>query len=74
MTLLTAMIIQTRGDDVVCAAGGPSKEGKYSGLVELHSNGDYDHLLLSSEPEYESALAAVNAMENVVRQVREAKL
>ena len=74
MTMLTAMIIQTRGEDIVCTAAGPSEGEKYSGYIELHTDGEYDHLLLSSEPVYDSKLDAVNDMLDVVKKVREAKL
>lgn len=74
MTYITAAIIQTRGDDIVCTGAGPANNGKYSGFVELHADGEYDHLLLSSEPVYDSKLDAINEMLDFVKQVRETKL
>jgi hypothetical protein len=74
MTFLTAMTIQLRGEDIICTAAGPSEEGKYSGFIELHTDGEYDHLLISSNPVYDSKLDAVNGMLDVVKQVREAEL
>ena len=74
MTFLTAAIIQTRGEDVVCNAAGPDENGKHCGLIELHDNGEYDHLLISTEPVYESNDVALKAMNDIVGEVREMKL
>lgn len=71
MTRLTGMIIQSRGDDIVCAAGGPSREnGKFCGWIELYRNGEYDHALLSSPAIYDSEEVAIKEMENIVTKVR----
>lgn len=74
MTRLTALIIQSRGDDIVCTAGGPNKNGKFSGWIELYRNGEFDHALLSSEPVYTSEEVATEEMRKIVKQVRSAEL
>jgi hypothetical protein len=70
MTRLTAIIIRTRGDDIRCDAGGPNRDGKWTGWVTLYNGDDYDHELLSTQPVYDSKDAAVAAVQEVVRVVR----
>lgn len=71
MNFLTALIIQSRGDDIVCDAGGPTKkEGKYVGWIQLYRNGEYDHDLVSTEPVYDSKQDAIFAMQELVKTVR----
>lgn len=70
MNLLTALIIQSRGDDIVCDAGGPTENGKYSGWIQLYRNGEYDHDLVSTEPVYDSKQDAIFAMQELVKTVR----
>jgi hypothetical protein len=67
---ITALIIQTRGKDVVCDVGGPSEEDKYYGLISLHRNGEFDHDLLSTEPIFNTKEQALIAMQDTVKQIR----
>ena len=71
VSMLTAMIIQSRGKDVKCLAGGPDKStGKYVGWITLFQDGEYDHELLSSEPIYETKGKAIKAMRDFVAEIR----
>jgi|GEM_PF-3903176 len=67
---LTAAIIQTRGDDVRCLAGGPNDHGKWTGWISLYRDNIYDHDLLNTQPVFDSETAAVSAMEDVVSKIR----
>ena len=69
MTRLTAMIIQSRGDDVFCRAT-LSANDKYEGWICLYRNGRYDHDLLSTDAIYDTKKAAVEAMKDVVKEIR----
>jgi hypothetical protein len=71
MDVLTLMIILTRGKDVVCSFGGPSKDnGKYVGWLLLFRDGEYDHELLNTEAIYDSGRKAKKAMEKLVADLR----
>ena len=70
MTYLTALIIQERPQDIVCTAGGPNKNGKWAGWINLHKpNGDYDHPLISTNAVYDSKRKAIKAMKDLVKEV-----
>lgn len=72
MTRLTAMIIATNGEDIKCSAGGPSKtNGNYVGWIEHWRDGRLHQPLLNSEPVFKSAEKAVEAMKEIVQEVRE---
>ena len=74
MNNLTYLIIATRGDDIKCDFGGPSKKnGKYVGWITLYRNGEYDHELLNTEAIFETGLEAKEHMENLVSKIREKK-
>lgn len=74
VTMITAMKIQANGDDVKCVAYG-SKEGKYSGIVELWHGDDFHEVMLSTDPPtFDSKKAAVEHMEDIVKQVRDIDL
>ena len=70
ISMLTAMIIQSRGDDVKCEVAGPNKDGKYIGWINLYQDSEYDHALLDSGPAFDSKDAALEKMESVVKQIR----
>ena len=73
MSRLTALIIQTNGNNIKCDAAGPSPEnGKYSGWINLWKRGAFHQPLLNSEPVYESEEKAIEAMKEVVKAVRAA--
>ena len=74
MTRLTGMIIQTRGEDIVCTAGGPGHDGTHYGFVELHRDGEYDHVLITLPTVYKSEEAALTAATELVREVRAMEL
>lgn len=70
MTKLTAAIIQTRGDDIKCEAGGPDNEGKYTGWITLYRKGELDRNLLNTPPVYNTEKEAVAAVTTAVEEVR----
>lgn len=74
ISLITALVIQTRGDDIRCEAVRDNKTGRWSGHVNLYRKGCFHATQLSSEPVFKSSKAAVEAMENAVKQVRAMKL
>ncbi len=74
MTRLTAMIIQTRGDDVKVDAGGPDDNGKWTGWINLYKAGEYDHALISTESIYNTREAAITAIEDVINKVKDLDL
>jgi hypothetical protein len=75
MNLITALEIQTNGDDVVCSVGGPAKDnGKYVGWIELWRDGVLHKPMLSTEPVFNTAKEAKEYMEDIVKQVRTLEL
>ena len=62
----TANVIET--NDVRCEAGGPDKDGKWTGWIMK----DVDRWfpLLNSEPIYDDKKQAVAAMQSIVDQIR----
>jgi len=70
MTRLTAIIIQTRGDDVKCMASEPDKNGKCAGWIYLLKDGNIHTPLISTKAIYDSKEAAKSAMEEIVEKVR----
>ena len=75
MNRLTMLIIKTRGKDIKCQAGGPSKiNGKYTGWITLFKDGNYDHELLNTESIYDTKEDAINEMKKLVKEVRKIKL
>ena len=73
VTMITAMEIQTNGDDVKCAAYG-SNIGLYSGMVELWHSDEMHKVMLSTEPIFLTKKEAINSMEDIVKQVRDIDL
>lgn len=72
MTNLSKLIIQTRGDDIKCDVGGPSKEeGKYVGWITLYNDGRYHTELLSTNPVFDTKEDALKYMEDLVKKMRE---
>ena len=75
MTLITALEIQTNGDDIRCAAGGPSTEnGKYVGWISLWRGGNLHKEMLSTDAIFDTADEAKTYMESVVAKVRDTDL
>jgi hypothetical protein len=75
MTLLTALTIQTRGDDVVCAGYLDKNTDKFRGAIDLHHDGFFHtHLLSQREAVHDTEAAAIAAMEGIVKQIRVADL
>ncbi|TSC96925.1 MAG: hypothetical protein CEN88_256 [Candidatus Berkelbacteria bacterium Licking1014_2] len=70
MDHLTALIIQTRGDDIRCLAGGPDKDGKYAGWISLYRGDEYDHDLLSTNPCFQDEASAIKHMQSLVEEIR----
>jgi hypothetical protein len=74
VTMLTALIIQSRGDDVKCEYTGPDKDGMYTGWINLYRDEEYDHPLLDSGPTFKEKKIAIETMEGIVVQIREIDL
>ena len=74
MTLITALEIQTNGDNVKCLAGGPDKTGKWTGWIYLYRDGDIHKAMLSTEAVFETEAEALTHMEDLVTEVRELDL
>ena len=66
ITVYTALCIAN--NPVLCQAGGPDKDGKWTGWIMKDE--DRWSPLLNSQPIYESHDAAVKAMEEVVKAIR----
>jgi hypothetical protein len=63
------MIIATNDDDTVwAAAGGPNAEGKFAGYILF---GERHRILVSTPPAYDSADAAKEEMQGVIKRCRE---
>jgi hypothetical protein len=67
---ITALEIHTNGGDIKCSAGGPDKNGKYTGWIELWRNGDLHKPMLSTQPVYDTEEEATRVMESIVSEVR----
>ena len=68
---ITAIEIQTNGDNIKCSAGGPAKEnGKYVGWIELWRDGDLHKPMISTQPVFDTESEAIKAMENIVVEIR----
>lgn len=74
MTVLDALIIQTRGDDIRCLAGGPNKNGKYAGWISLFRGDEYDHDILSTNAIFPSGETAIEHMRSLVEEIRKMEL
>lgn len=75
ISALTALIIQDRGDDILCQAGGPDPETKkYAGYISLQEGHRGPRLLLNTEPIYATKKKAIAAMQKIVEDVRKAEI
>ena len=74
VTKLTALIIQSRGDDIKCEILGQTKEGKVAGVINLYRDGEYDHALLSSEPIFDSDEQCLTKLNEIVSEIRSTKI
>ena len=71
MNYLTLLIIHTRGDDIKCSAGGPSKDtGKYMGWITLFSDGEYDRELVNTSANFDTATEATKCVQDIVDLIR----
>jgi hypothetical protein len=70
MNLITALEIQTNGDNIVCDVGGPAKNGKFCGWISLFRDGDLHKHLLSTHPIFATAKEATEYVEKIVTDVR----
>lgn len=71
MTSLTALIIQNN-DSVRATQAGPDQNGKFAGWITL---GEEDRFrpLISTEPIYDSAKEALDAMTNLIEATRKSE-
>ena len=68
---ITALTIQTRGDDVQCEALGQEEtSGLWIGVINLYRNQCFHTTLLSTVPMYKTSEKAVQAMKDFVKQIR----
>lgn len=71
MTLVTALTIQNKDNDIRCEVYGQHKETKeWAGAINLYHGGFFHTTLLSSEPIYKSSEEAVSRMEDSVKKIR----
>ena len=66
---LTAIIIQSRPDDIKTGATMDEKSGKWSGTIILYEDGNFDRQMVSSRPIYPSSDAAIASMDSVVAEI-----
>ena len=74
MTLTTALIIKSRGDDIKCFAAKDKKSKKWMGFISLYNDDCFHTDLLSSDPIYDSGEVAVDEMKKAVECIREMEL
>ena len=75
LSLIDALVIQTRGDDVRVEAGGPSKEnGKYTCWINLYNGEDFHRPIVNTQTCFDTAKAAENWGREFVDKVRAMKL
>lgn len=75
MTRLTAMIIQSRGDDIRCEILGEDKEtGKISGCIMLYNDDVAHTMLLSSPPIFNTSQECIEKMKQAVEEIRKLDL
>jgi hypothetical protein len=65
MTRFTAYQIAGNPDDIVATHGGPDERGKYCGFITRGEEGRY-RILISTEPIFDTAEAADDAMRNEI--------
>lgn len=71
ISALTAIIIQTQGENIRCDAWQDNLNKQWVGVVDLYRDGNLHTTLLESGPLYGSREAAIQAMEEHVRKIRE---
>jgi len=75
ISLLTAITIQSNGDDIHCETAGSDEEsGKWAGAISLYRDGHLHTTLLSTKPTYKTRRTAVAAMKRLVAKIRAAEL
>lgn len=75
MTNLTALIIQTNDPkDIICDAGGPSKNGKWTGWISLYRDGEFHTDLCNTEAIYKTKKEAIKKMKELVKEIRKINL
>lgn len=68
VSLITALEIQTNGDDIKCFSF--SEDGKFVGSIGLWRDDRMHKLLLDTPAVYETQEIAIKAMENTVKEIR----
>lgn len=71
---ITALIIKTQGENIVCDAWFYIGKGKWVGTIELYNGGEFHSSLLESEACYGSAEEAIASMQAQVQQIRETQI
>ena len=72
---MSAMMIQgSDPENIKCLAGGPSKEGKYAGWIQLWKNGSYHTDIVSTQGIFDSKKEAVKHMKDLVKEIRKLDL
>ncbi|MFA6594523.1 MAG: hypothetical protein WCT16_04705 [Candidatus Buchananbacteria bacterium] len=76
--IIDALVIQTRGDDIKCTFGGPSKDpktkGKFVAWIELYNGGEYHRSILNTDACFDSGREAKAWAEKFVEAVRKMNL
>lgn len=73
ISMLTGMIIATRGDDIKTTAAFDEEKGKWLGWITLGEEDRY-RPLLNSQAIYNTAEDAILAMNKVVNDIRQSDL
>ncbi|MFA6228461.1 MAG: hypothetical protein WC668_04760 [Patescibacteria group bacterium] len=69
--MIDFLVIQNRGDDVKCDAGGPSKKGgKFVAWINLYNYGEYHRPVLNTNDIFDSAEQAISWAERFVNAIR----
>ena len=74
MSILTALIIRTNGENIHCEGAGPDKDGKYAGFVELWKDDRLHDILVQTRHTYSTRQEAVDTMKRLVTEVCEMDL
>ncbi len=74
VSMMSALIIQTRGDDVRCEAKLDQGTMQYVGWIMLYRGEHFDHPIIDTGPSFDTAEDALNYCQSLVKQIREMKL
>lgn len=70
ISMLTALIIQNNGDNILCSSGQDEKSKKWHGFIYLKKGGAVHTELISTDPAFETQETAESAMKALVDEIR----